>query len=141
MGNDNLDPNYIVPQWNPPCPWRVGVRTLVVLDDVWSLPVLERLIFKNPGCKTLVVSRIKFPTTILNATFEVELLSENDALSLFCYSAFGQKSIPPAANENLVKQVMFNCFLCVCVYIYIYMYMYIYFCLLVLPLISDCEGV
>ncbi|MFS8034386.1 hypothetical protein Hanom_Chr17g01580551 [Helianthus anomalus] len=34
---------------------------LVVLDDVWSLPVLERLIFKVPGCKIFVVSCIMFP--------------------------------------------------------------------------------
>ncbi|PON99183.1 Powdery mildew resistance protein [Trema orientale] len=108
MGNDSLDPNYVVPQWNLQCPWRVSVRTLVVLDDVWSLPVLERLIFKIPGCKTLVVSRFRFPT-ILNDTFQVELLRENDALSLFCHSAFGQKSMPPGANENLVKQIVNEC--------------------------------
>lgn len=107
MGNDNLDPNYVVPQWTLQCPWRKSVRTLVVLDDVWSLPVLERLILKIPGCKTLVVSRFSFPT-VLNDIYEVELLREKDALSLFCHSAFGQKSMPPAANPNLVKQVMLN---------------------------------
>lgn len=104
MGNDNLGPSYVVPEWNLQCPWQTSVRTLVVLDDVWSLQVLERLIFKIPGCKTLVVSRFKFPT-VLNSTYEVELLREQEALALFCHSAFGQKSLPPTANENLIKEV------------------------------------
>lgn len=77
----------------------------MVLDDVWSLPVLEGLVSKIPGCKTLVVSRFKFPT-VFHATYEVELLREDEALSLFCHSAFGQKSMPPTANENLVNQVL-----------------------------------
>ncbi|KAG5137654.1 hypothetical protein JHK82_022385 [Glycine max] len=32
-----------------------------------------------------------------------------DALFLFCHHAFGQKSIPLAANENLVKQAVTEC--------------------------------
>lgn len=103
MGNENLGANYHIPQFKLQYEWRTGARTLVVLDDVWTLAVLERLIF--PGCKTLVVSRFKFPT-VIKATYEVELLTEDEAMSLFCHSAFGQKSIPPPANESLVKQVL-----------------------------------
>lgn len=103
MGNENLGANYHIPQFKLQYEWRTGARTLVVLDDVWSLAVLERLIF--PGCKTLVVSRFKFPT-VIKATYEVELLTEDEAMSLFCHSAFGQKSIPPPANASLVKQVL-----------------------------------
>jgi hypothetical protein len=105
MGNRSLNPNYVVPQWVPQLEFRSEARTLIVLDDVWSLSVLEQLVCRIPGCKFVVVSRFKFPT-IFNATYEVELLSEEDALSLFCHHAFGQKSIPFTANENLVKQVM-----------------------------------
>ncbi|EXB38631.1 putative disease resistance protein [Morus notabilis] len=108
MGNDNLGANYVIPEWNLQCPLKTSVRNLVVLDDVWSLQVLERLIFKIPGCKTLVVSRFKFPT-VLNTTYEVELLREQEALALFCHSAFGQKSMPPNANHNLVKQIVNKC--------------------------------
>ena len=81
-----------------------GARTLVVLDDIWSVSVLEQLISRMPGCKALVVSRFKFPT-VINLTYELELLREDEAISLFCQVAFGQKSIPLAANKNLVKQV------------------------------------
>ncbi|KAK1436570.1 hypothetical protein QVD17_02351 [Tagetes erecta] len=83
--------------------------TLVVLDDVWSLPVLQQLIFKVPGCKTVVVSRIKFPPSVLNATYELELLREEDAISLFCHTAFGRTSIPPGADKDLIKQVVEKC--------------------------------
>ncbi|XP_045791189.1 probable disease resistance protein At4g33300 [Trifolium pratense] len=108
MGNRSLNPNYVVPQWIPQFECRSEARTLIVLDDVWSLSVLEQLVCRIPGCKFVVVSRFKFPT-IFNATYEVELLSEEDAMSLFCHHAFGQKSIPFTANENLVKQVVSEC--------------------------------
>ncbi|KAK6939551.1 NB-ARC [Dillenia turbinata] len=88
--------------------WKIGVRTLIVLDDVWSLSVLEQLIFKLPGCKTLVVSRFKFPT-IVSVCCEVELLKEDEAMSLFCHSAFGQSTVPFTANKSLVKQVVDEC--------------------------------
>ena len=39
----------------------------------------------------------------------MEFLIEEDALFLFCHHAFGQKSIPLAANENLVKQAVTEC--------------------------------
>lgn len=84
---------------------KSGPTRLIVLDDVWSFSVLEQLISRVPGCKTLVVSRFKFPA-IVKATYDVELLKEEEAMALFCHSAFGQKSVPPAANKTLVKEVM-----------------------------------
>lgn len=105
MGNQGLNGNYAVPQWMPQFECKVETQVLVVLDDVWSLSVLDKLVLKIPGCKFLVVSRFNFPT-IFNATYHVELLGEHDALSLFCHHAFGQKSIPMGANVSLVKQVM-----------------------------------
>ncbi|KAD6119176.1 hypothetical protein E3N88_10447 [Mikania micrantha] len=82
---------------------------LVVLDDVWSLSVLQQLIFKVPGCKTVVVSRIKFPSSVLNSTYELELLREEDAVSLFCHIVFGRSSIPRGKDENLIKQIVDKC--------------------------------
>ena len=111
MGNGNLDSNYQIPQYKLQYEGRIGARILVVLDDVWSQNDLERLIF--PGCKILVVSRFKFPK-VIKATYEVELLTENEAMSLFCHSAFGQKSMPLGTNENLVKQVLLLISVLVC---------------------------
>ncbi|EEF52466.1 leucine-rich repeat-containing protein, putative [Ricinus communis] len=110
-GSDDVDRgvNDLIPSWNPPkFEWRFGSRMLVVLDDVWSLSVLEQLTFKAAGCKTLVVSRFKFPS-VTNASYEVELLRGEEAISLFCLSAFGQTSIPLAADANLVKQIVNEC--------------------------------
>ncbi|KAK7310481.1 hypothetical protein RJT34_08034 [Clitoria ternatea] len=107
MGSHGMNASYVVPQWMPQFECKSEAQILVVLDDVWSLSVLEQLVWRIPGCKFLVVSRFKFP--ILNATYEVELLGEDDALSLFCHHAFGQKSIPFGANVNLVKQIVAEC--------------------------------
>ncbi len=105
-GNDAVDSNDLfVPQWKMQCEWKSGPTGLVVLDDVWSYSVLEQLVSRVPGCKTLVVSRFMFPT-IVKATYDIELLKEDEAMTLFSLSAFCQESVPPDANETLVKQVM-----------------------------------
>ncbi|KAG6608499.1 putative disease resistance protein, partial [Cucurbita argyrosperma subsp. sororia] len=102
MGSDSLN------AYDPISQGRPANSALVVLDDVWSISVLENLIPNIPGCKTLVVSRFKFPE-VLRATCEVELLKESEAIALFCHSAFGQWTIPFTANHNLVKQVVNEC--------------------------------
>nr|DAD46839.1 TPA_asm: hypothetical protein HUJ06_016776 [Nelumbo nucifera] len=102
-------PDVPVPQLNVQYNWMLTERTLVVLDDVWSLSTLKHLIFRIPGYKTLVVSRSKFPATVIDCSYELELLRETEAMSLFCYSAFGQKSFPLDANEKLVEQVVREC--------------------------------
>ncbi|KAL2895112.1 hypothetical protein RDABS01_011021 [Bienertia sinuspersici] len=104
-----MDTDSEVSQWN--LQWESNSsksRALVVLDDVWSLSVLEQLIFRVPGCKTLVVSRSKFPT-VVNQTYEVELLNNTEAMALFCHSAFGEKSVPVSADEILVQQLVSEC--------------------------------
>ncbi|KAL6130435.1 hypothetical protein ACLB2K_068814 [Fragaria x ananassa] len=108
MGGQVLSPTYVLPQMNFQFEWKNPTKTLVVLDDVWSLSTLQPLLFNIPGCKTLVVSRVKFPTAV-KATYDVELLGEDEAVSLFCHSAFGQKSIPAGADRKLVKQIVDEC--------------------------------
>ncbi|KAK6160752.1 hypothetical protein DH2020_004133 [Rehmannia glutinosa] len=86
-----------------------STRTLLVLDDVWTHSVLEQLLIKIPGCKILVVSRLKFPPSVVDCSNELDLLTENEAISLFCHFAFGQTSIPVCADKELVKQVVDEC--------------------------------
>ncbi|KAL7616870.1 hypothetical protein Lser_V15G00748 [Lactuca serriola] len=105
-GNSDISPQWPLNQYNHR---NTVTPTLVVLDDVWSDQVLHQLIFNVPGCKTLVVSRIKFPSKVLNSTYELELLREEEAISLFCHTAFGTTSIPPGSDENLIKQVVEKC--------------------------------
>lgn len=80
-------------------------NTLLVLDDVWKQSVVEQLLVKVPGCKILVVSRLKFPPSVVDCSYELDLLSENEAMALFCHFAFAQTSIPLGTDEALVKQV------------------------------------
>jgi hypothetical protein len=86
---------------------RQAKRTLVVLDDVWSKANLEKLLFEGEGYKTLVTTRDRstIGTTTSTRLYELPLLDDADALPLFCFWAFGQKSIPSNADEQLVKQV------------------------------------
>ena len=81
--------------------------TLVVLDDVWSRANLENLLFKGEGYKSIVTTRdcSTIPRTTVTWLYELPLLDDADALSLFCFWAFGERSIPNTADERLVKQV------------------------------------
>ncbi|KAF9620438.1 hypothetical protein IFM89_012615 [Coptis chinensis] len=99
--------SMVPPPWMAQSDWLIREKTLVILDDVWSLSVLEQLVFHFPGCKTLAVSRFKFP--VFNYTYELDLLRDDEAISLFCYYAFGQKSIPLLADKKLVEQVVKEC--------------------------------
>ncbi|XP_062202248.1 putative disease resistance protein At5g47280 isoform X2 [Phragmites australis] len=97
-----------IPEWQLKLGPRDRGPVLVILDDVWSLAQLEELVFKFPGCKTLVVSRFKFPT-LVTRTYEMQLLDEEEALSVFCRAAFGQDCVPHTADKKLVKQVASEC--------------------------------
>jgi hypothetical protein len=107
-GNMVLGTYNQIPEWQLKLGPRDRGPVLVILDDVWSLSQLEELVFKFPGCKTLVVSRFKFPT-LVTRTFEMPLLDEEEALSVFCRAAFDQECIPQTADRKLVKQVAAEC--------------------------------
>lgn len=82
--------------------------TLVVLDDVWEIDHLEKLLFEGKGYKTLVTTR---NNNVVKSDYRYDLpcLREQDAVSLFCFSAFDRKSIPDTADGNLVKEVIAEC--------------------------------
>jgi hypothetical protein len=90
---------------------RQAKLTLVVLDDVLPKANLEKLLFEGEGYKTLVTTRDRstIRTTTSTRLYELPLLDDADALPLFCFWAFGQKSIPSNADEQLVKQVQAEC--------------------------------
>ncbi|CAI9763668.1 unnamed protein product [Fraxinus pennsylvanica] len=89
---------------------EISSRTLLILDDIWSQSVLEQLKFKIPtSCKIIVVSRLKFPLSVVDSSYELELLREDEAMGLFCHFAFGQSSVPFTADKQLVKEVVDEC--------------------------------
>ena len=93
-----------VPDWNLQYNGGVKTKKLVILDDVWTRKALDSLTSNLPSCTILVVSRSKLADP--NATYDVEVLREDEAISLFCLCAFGQKTIPPGFDKDLVKKVM-----------------------------------
>lgn len=82
--------------------------TLVVLDDVWEIDHFEKLLFDGKGYKTLVTTR---NNNVVKSDYRYDLpcLRQQDAVSLFCFSAFDRKSIPETADHNLVKEVIAEC--------------------------------
>nr|GMD01000.1 probable disease resistance protein At5g66900 [Ipomoea batatas] len=85
----------------------VGDSILLVLDDVWneSLSVLEKLIFPIQNYKVLVTTRCRFPQ--YKYTYKLQLLSDNDAMVLFCNYAFeGGKY---NGRRDLVDKVVKSC--------------------------------
>ncbi|CAE6214278.1 unnamed protein product [Arabidopsis arenosa] len=89
-------------------PESIGhTRKLVILDDVRTRESLNQLMFNIPGTTTLVVSQSKLADP--RTTYDIELLNEHEATSLFCLSAFNQKSVPSGFSKSLVKQVVGEC--------------------------------
>ncbi|KAG5230974.1 disease resistance family protein [Salix suchowensis] len=86
MGND------LVPNRDFQFEWRIGARTLIVLDDVWSLKVLEQLIFKVADAKRLWfrVSNSRHNLLVLPLCFWKDIYSTR-------------------ADSNLVKQIVDEC--------------------------------
>lgn len=105
VGGDAFGFQNMNTQWKLQSEWRTGSPVLVVLDDVWSEKVLDHLVCRVPRCKILVVSRFKF-TSVSSATYEMQLMKDEEAMTLFCHFAFGQPSIPLGADEKLVHQVV-----------------------------------
>ncbi|GLJ19832.1 hypothetical protein SUGI_0359430 [Cryptomeria japonica] len=90
---------------------RQSMPTLVILDDVWTRVSLEKLLLEGPGYKTLITTRDSsiIPRNFSVRLYQLPLLDQEDALSLFCFWAFGQTSIPCTADANLVKEVQAEC--------------------------------
>ncbi|KAH9328969.1 hypothetical protein KI387_001077 [Taxus chinensis] len=80
---------------------------LVVLDDVWPEVNLRALLFEAEGYKTVVMSRHSVEG--VDDAYELPLLGEEDALSLFRFWAFGEQCIPDGISDTLVKQVAAEC--------------------------------
>ncbi|KAF5958207.1 hypothetical protein HYC85_005432 [Camellia sinensis] len=87
---------------------RIGpTPMLLVLDDVWSGSefLTEKFKFQISKYKILVTSRSVFPRF---STYKLKLLKDQDAMDLFCHSAFpqhGRSSIP----KDLVSKIMRRC--------------------------------
>ncbi|XP_024978015.1 probable disease resistance protein At5g66900 [Cynara cardunculus var. scolymus] len=78
---------------------------LLVLDDVWSesVSLIQDLKFPIPGYKILVTSRFLFPR--FGSTYELSLLNDEDARTLFCHYAFPCGEILNVRDDLVTKMV------------------------------------
>ncbi|CBI23290.3 unnamed protein product, partial [Vitis vinifera] len=81
-------------------------RILLVLDDVWSgsKSVPDKFKFQISKFKVLVTSRNEFPG--FGSTYNLKLLNEEDAKTLFCHSAIPEDGMP---SEELVNGIVRRC--------------------------------
>ncbi|XP_059075605.1 probable disease resistance protein At4g33300 [Cryptomeria japonica] len=84
---------------------------LIILDDVWSKEILEKLLFEDSGCKTLITTKDKstIPTNPSTQLYHLPLLGPKDALSLFSFWATGQTSISSDTDANIMQEVESKC--------------------------------
>jgi len=66
--------------------------TLVVLDDIWKMDDLDKLLFKGEGYTTLITTRNNDIIISDDERYEKQLLEMSHAVPLFCYWAFGKKT-------------------------------------------------
>ncbi|XP_059623794.1 probable disease resistance protein At5g66900 isoform X1 [Cornus florida] len=81
---------------------------LLVLDDVWSgsESLIQKFMFPIPEYKILVTSRFVFPR--FDSTYKLELLNDQNAMTLFRNSAFpqgGSSNMP----DDLVNEIVRGC--------------------------------
>ncbi|GLJ19569.1 hypothetical protein SUGI_0353640 [Cryptomeria japonica] len=96
-----------------------GKTCLIVLDDVWKSSVDGNLISRlglptgrNNQCKILVTSRSRDVAAHINAyVYEMQLLSKENSLKLFCLFAFPglEKNRPPEHLESVADQIVEEC--------------------------------
>ncbi|KAJ4965949.1 hypothetical protein NE237_017798 [Protea cynaroides] len=91
---------------------RVPKPLLLVVDDVWEEPVIEKLFFRIEGYKLLVTSREVFK--IFNAKYHSKYLlgtlSEQDAMILFRHAALpqdGDEHYVP--DDDFLKEIVKCC--------------------------------
>ncbi|GJW91445.1 probable disease resistance protein [Tanacetum coccineum] len=84
-------------------------RILLVLDDVWSESesIIQDLKFPIQGFQILVTSRFIFSR--FGSNYELSLLSDEDARTLLCYSAFPYDGIPINVPDDLVTKMVKCC--------------------------------
>lgn len=91
--------------------WMIIGLGRVRKNCYWSRASLEKILFEGEGDRTLGTTRDCSTTrrTTSSRLYELPLLDDADALSLFSFWTFGQRSIPTTADEHFVKQVQGDC--------------------------------
>ncbi|XP_042033550.1 putative late blight resistance protein homolog R1A-10 isoform X2 [Salvia splendens] len=91
-----------------------GRKYLVIMDDMWSIEVWEKIKFLFPdnhnGSRIIVTTRLSDLSSKLNETciIDMKFLDEASSWDLFCKTVFGKESCP-IELEKIGKHVVANC--------------------------------
>ncbi|KAI3455598.1 hypothetical protein Pfo_012261 [Paulownia fortunei] len=91
-----------------------GRRYLVIMDDMWSIEVWEKLKFffpdNNNGSRIILTSRLSNVAFDLTGShgFEMNFLDEDKSWNLLCKNVFGEESCP-LELEEIGKKIARNC--------------------------------
>ncbi|XP_042475769.1 putative disease resistance protein At5g47280 [Macadamia integrifolia] len=91
---------------------RVPKPILLVLDDVWDEPVIDKLSFRIEGYKMLVTSRelFKIYNVESHSKYHLGTLSEEDAMTLFRHAALPQDGTENyLPDEDLLNKIVKCC--------------------------------
>ncbi|XP_047943126.1 putative late blight resistance protein homolog R1A-10 [Salvia hispanica] len=91
-----------------------GRRYLVIMDDMWSVEVWEKIKFFFPnnenGSRIIVTTRLSNLSSSLNESYRVNMqfLDKGSSWRLFCKIVFEKESCPPEL-ENIGKNIVVQC--------------------------------
>ncbi|XP_047958926.1 putative late blight resistance protein homolog R1B-23 isoform X2 [Salvia hispanica] len=89
-------------------------RYLVIMDDIWSVNVWEKIKFFFPdngnGSRIIVTTRLSNLSFKLNESYRVDMnfLDEANSWDLFCKTVFGKEGCP-LEFEEIGKNIVANC--------------------------------
>ncbi|GER53527.1 disease resistance protein [Striga asiatica] len=93
-----------------------GRRYLVVMDDMWSVKVWDKVKFffpdNNNGSRIMITTRLShvaFQLSCSSCRIMMNLLDDNRSWDLLCESAFGGESCPDVELEGIGKKIARNC--------------------------------
>ncbi|XP_042047483.1 putative late blight resistance protein homolog R1A-10 [Salvia splendens] len=91
-----------------------GKRYLVIMDDMWSVEVWEKIRFFFPsqkcGSRIIITTRLSNLSSQLNESYrvDIEFLDEASSWDLFCKTVFEKESCP-FELENIGKAIVVKC--------------------------------
>ncbi|XP_057776228.1 putative late blight resistance protein homolog R1C-3 [Salvia miltiorrhiza] len=92
-----------------------GRRYLIIMDDMWSIEVWDKIRFSFPDCKNngsriIVTTRLSNLNLQLNEYYGVSMkfLDEASSMDLFTNTVFGGESLPHEL-EDIGKSIVANC--------------------------------
>ncbi|XP_057775550.1 putative late blight resistance protein homolog R1B-17 [Salvia miltiorrhiza] len=91
-----------------------GRRYLVIMDDMWSIEVWDKIRSSFPDCndgsRIIITTRMSNLTSQLRESYGVgmKFLDEASSWDLFCKTVFGGESVPREL-EDIGKDIVANC--------------------------------